>query len=75
MKILFVCDTMGSGGAERVISILSNSFSYRNHEVSILMLSSKASEPFYNLDKHIKEEDGIFVNYLHYFVTLNFLED
>ena len=56
MKILFVCDTMGSGGAERVISILSNSFSYRNHEVSILMLSSKASEPFYNLDKHIKVE-------------------
>ena len=47
MKIVFVCDTMGSGGAERVISILSNKFVEKGHEVSILMLYEKAPRSFY----------------------------
>lgn len=54
MKIMFVCDTMGSGGAERVISILSNSFVSKGHDVSILMIGSDASTPFYSLNNKIK---------------------
>lgn len=53
MDIAFVCDTMGSGGAERVISTLSNEFVNRGHNVSIIMLSSVAEEPFYLLDNRI----------------------
>ena len=54
MKIMFVCDTMGSGGAERVISILSNSFVNKGHDVSILMIGSDATKPFYSLNNKIK---------------------
>lgn len=53
MKIMFVCDTMGSGGAERVIATLSNGFVKNGHNVSILMISSDAKESFYKLDKEI----------------------
>ena len=45
---------MGSGGAERVISILSNSFVNYGHGVSIIMLSKEATESFYKLDEKIK---------------------
>lgn len=51
---MFACDTMGSGGAERVISILSNSFVSKGHDVSILMIGSDASTPFYSLNDKIK---------------------
>ena len=54
MKILFVCDTMGSGGAERVISILANSFSLNGYEVSILMIGHDANKPFYKLSQGVK---------------------
>ena len=66
MKIMFVCDTMGSGGAERVISILSNSFVSKGHDASILMIGSDASTPFYSLNDKIKllylsnERPGLF---------------
>lgn len=53
MRIMFVCDTMGSGGAERVISILSNSFVSKGHDVSILMIGMDASTPFYSLNDKI----------------------
>lgn len=52
MKILFVCQNLNSGGAEKVISILSNHFVSKN-EVNILMISNNASEPFYELDPRI----------------------
>jgi len=54
LRILFVCDTMGGGGAERVISILSNSFSKQCNAVSIVMLSKEAEEPFYNINSGIQ---------------------
>lgn len=53
MNIVFVCDTLGSGGAERVISTLSNDFVDRGHSVSIIMLSKEAMEPFYKLESKI----------------------
>lgn len=54
MKIVFVCDTLGSGGAERVISTVSNEFIKKGHDVAVIMLSSTAGNPFYPLDKRIK---------------------
>lgn len=53
MRIMFICDTMGSGGAERVIATLSNGFVEKGHSVSILMLSSEATESFYKLNSQI----------------------
>lgn len=66
MKIMFICDTMGSGGAERVISILSNGFVDANHKVSILMIGKDADGSFYELNDSIElmklsnEELGFF---------------
>lgn len=53
-KIMFVCDTLNSGGAERVITSLANEFVKRNYLVSIIMLSKIASDPFYHLDSSVK---------------------
>lgn len=69
MRIAFVCDTMGSGGAERVISTLSNQFIKKGHSVSIIMLSQLAGSSFYKLDssiglihltKDLKKDVGFF---------------
>lgn len=67
MRITFVCDTMDSGGAERVIATLANSFVSLNHEVYIIMLAKRANGSFYELDKKIillklieNEEPGFF---------------
>lgn len=54
MKIVFVCDTMGSGGAERVISTLSNEFVRLNHDVTIIMASHHLKESFYQLSDDVK---------------------
>ena len=54
MKIVFICDTLGSGGAERVISTLSNEFVIKGHDISIIMLSKEASTPFYDLNEKIR---------------------
>ena len=51
MKIMFCTSSMGKGGAERVISILSNSF-INDNEVSILVNTDKNIA--YELDKKIE---------------------
>lgn len=53
MKILFVCDTLNSGGAERVISTLSNEFIKLGNNVSIVMIGSDAKDSFYPLDSKV----------------------
>lgn len=45
---------MDSGGAERVISSLANSFADFGHEVSIIMLAKRAKGSFYELSKSIE---------------------
>lgn len=51
MNILFFIPRMGSGGAERVISVLSNSFVEKGHTVHIAQLIQ--SESFYRLDERV----------------------
>lgn len=53
MKICFCVDSMNSGGAERVVSILSNSFVLLGHNVTLLMTSALKKYSFYNLDRNI----------------------
>ena len=54
MKILFICDTMRSGGAEKVIATLSDGFVLRDNNVLILMISHDAEDSFYNLNKKVE---------------------
>ena len=54
MKILFCCETMRSGGAEKVIATLSNRFSLLGHEVVIIMVSENESNSFYKLESNVK---------------------
>ncbi|MDY2590494.1 MAG: glycosyltransferase, partial [Agathobacter sp.] len=47
MKITFIIGSMSSGGAERVISVLSNELSHRGYEVSIIMFRESEEESYY----------------------------
>jgi len=51
MKMVFIISSLGSGGAERVLTLLANYFS-KNNDVTILTFSN--NEPFYPLNKNIK---------------------
>lgn len=54
-KMIFTCDSMGSGGAEKVIATLSNEFSNRNIDVTIIGVSDvEKPKSFYNLNSTIK---------------------
>lgn len=53
MKILFCLGSLNKGGAERVVSNLSNEFVKRNNEVSIIT-TIKCMKPAYELNKEIK---------------------
>jgi GalNAc-alpha-(1->4)-GalNAc-alpha-(1->3)-diNAcBac-PP-undecaprenol alpha-1,4-N-acetyl-D-galactosaminyltransferase len=50
MKITFIISSLGSGGAERVVSTLANNFS-KNHHVYIITFSN--DDPFYDLNQNI----------------------
>ena len=47
MKILFVTASLGSGGAERVVSLLANKMTERKHQVEIICL--KFNDVYYKL--------------------------
>ncbi|BCD67748.1 glycosyltransferase family 4 protein [Nitratiruptor sp. YY09-18] len=51
MKIAFIISSLGSGGAERVATLIANELAKR-HEVYIVTFSK--DEPFYSLEKNIK---------------------
>ncbi len=53
MKISFVTSTLTSGGAERVISLLANSFAERGYEVEMIALTS-ISPDYYSLNPKVK---------------------
>lgn len=54
LNICFLADSMGSGGAERVISSLSNEMSKMGHSVTILLVSSKDENSYYSLNDGVK---------------------
>lgn len=76
MKILFIISSLGSGGAERVLSTLANYLSL-NHEVVIVKLDNK--ESFYGINENVtveslnleKENNTILKKILHNFTLLS----
>lgn len=56
MNIVFTVDSMNSGGAERVVSILANNFAKSGNKVTIVMVSYGVQESFYELDNHVRLE-------------------
>ena len=54
MKICFAVDSLNNGGAERVVSTLSNQFVTSGNTVNIVIVSNSKSDPFYQLDNRIK---------------------
>lgn len=53
-KIVFTCDGMESGGAEKVISVLSNTLAMQGYEIFIIGVSSRRVDSFYKLADSIK---------------------
>lgn len=53
MKLLFFNSSLGSGGAERVLSTLSNSFAQKGYDVTIATYNN-SKEDFYEIEKNIK---------------------
>lgn len=54
MKICHTMLCMNAGGAERVVSILSNEWAKKGHDVSIILIVGDEYPIFYDLDKKIK---------------------
>ena len=52
MKILFLTASLGSGGAERVVSLLANKMVERGHQVEIICL--KFNDVYYQTDSRVK---------------------
>ncbi|NPA73776.1 MAG: glycosyltransferase family 4 protein, partial [Epsilonproteobacteria bacterium] len=73
MKISFVIYSLGSGGAERVVSLLAN-YLVNNYEVEIITFTK--SESFYNLDnKIVHTKLGIdYISKNKIFTVLNFFK-
>ncbi len=59
MKILLVIPTLKQGGAERVMSVLSNNWSKKGYEVHLILLKEE-NEIFYNISKEV---------YIHYLIN------
>ena len=57
-KIAFVASSMGRGGAERVMSILSRHYCNENWNVDIIMLLHNINE--YILDERVNVKDFSF---------------
>ncbi len=54
-KVLFACDSMGSGGAEKVISILANTMAANGIDVTIIGVGDpNKPKSFYQLDGNIQ---------------------
>ena len=52
MKIFFLVASLGSGGAERVVSLLSNKLVEQGHDIGIVCL--KYNDIYYNLNQDVK---------------------
>ncbi len=54
MKIAFTISSLGSGGAERVLSLMANYWAQKNYNIIVITLDNSA--PFYLLEDGIKVE-------------------
>ncbi len=54
MKLALFISSLGSGGAERVLSDLANHWAKAGHEVHLITFASENEIPFYPLDKNIR---------------------
>ena len=54
MKIAFIISSLGSGGAERVLSLMANYWAQKNYSIIVMTLDN--STPFYLLEDRIKLE-------------------
>lgn len=52
MRIIFLLASLGSGGAERVVSLLANKMAERGHQVEIICL--KFNDVYYQTDSRVK---------------------
>ena len=52
MKIVFLLSSLGSGGAERVVSLLANKMVVQGHHVEIICL--KFNDVYYQIDPRVK---------------------
>jgi GalNAc-alpha-(1->4)-GalNAc-alpha-(1->3)-diNAcBac-PP-undecaprenol alpha-1,4-N-acetyl-D-galactosaminyltransferase len=53
MRVTFAIPSLGSGGAERVLTILANTWASKGWEVTIITLNKPAWESFYEVDGRI----------------------
>ena len=53
MRICFAIDTLGPGGAERVITSLANKFAMKGHVVFLAAFSLETLESFYKIDDKV----------------------
>lgn len=77
MKIVFNVSAMNSGGAERVVSLLSDELCKRGHDVVILMLSSDKPYSFYQLNPQVTLTPLLSSNQkgTHFFRRVRILKD
>ena len=53
MKIAFLIPTLGSGGAEKVITMMSNYWAENGHTIILFSMDSHQNKPFFPLNKKI----------------------
>ena len=54
MKLTLVIHSLGSGGAERVMSILANYWGAKGWQITLLTFVDETKTPFYQLNSHVK---------------------
>ena len=55
MKLVFIINSLGGGGAERVLQTLSTYFAKQNHEIYIILLEKDSNQ--YQLHENINIEE------------------
>ncbi len=56
MNIAFLIPTLGSGGAEKVITLMSNYWVEKGHKVTLFTMDSCFNKPFFPLNENVNHE-------------------